>query len=56
MTKQLPKSLRIAIDSSPLEGAGRVEDTFNLLGHAARKVVECAAAALQLSARPSGVH
>ena len=46
---KLPKSLRIAIDSSPLEGAGRVEDTFNLLGHAARKVVECAAAALELS-------
>lgn len=42
--KKLPKTLRIAIDSAPLEGAGRVEDTFNLLGHAARKVVECAAA------------
>ncbi len=42
--KKLPKSLRVAIDSSPLEGAGRVEDTINLLGHAARKVVECAAA------------
>lgn len=41
--KKLPKTLRIAIDSSPLEGAGRVEDTVNLLGHAARKVVECAA-------------
>ncbi len=27
----------------PLEGAGRVEDTINLLAHAARKVVECAA-------------
>jgi Transposase DDE domain len=27
----------------PLEGAGRVEDTINLLGHAARKVVECVA-------------
>jgi hypothetical protein len=41
--KKLPKSLRVAIDSSPLEGAGRVEDTINLLGHAARKVAECAA-------------
>lgn len=41
--KKLPKDLRVAIDSSPLEGAGRVEDTVNLLGHAARKVVECAA-------------
>lgn len=41
--RKLPKDLRVAIDSKPLEGAGRVEDTFNLLGHAARKVVECAA-------------
>ena len=41
--KKLPKTLRLAIDSSPLEGAGRVEDTINLLGHAARKVVECTA-------------
>lgn len=35
--RQLPKDLRIAIDSSPLEGAGRVEDTVNLLAHAGRK-------------------
>ena len=41
--KKLPKVLRVAIDSSPLEGAGRVEDTLNLLAHAARKVLECAA-------------
>jgi hypothetical protein len=41
--RKLPKTLRVAIDSSPLEGAGRVEDTFNLLAHAARKVVRCAA-------------
>ena len=41
--KKLPKTLRVAIDSSPLEGAGRVEDTINLLGHAARKVAMCAA-------------
>jgi IS5 family transposase len=41
--KKLPKNLRVAIDSSPLEGAGRVEDTINLLGHAARKVVLCVA-------------
>ena len=40
---KLPKALRIAIDSSPLQGAGRVEDTLNLIGHAARKVVECVA-------------
>jgi hypothetical protein len=38
--KKLPKDLRVAMDSSPLAGAGRVEDTINLLGHAARKVVE----------------
>jgi len=44
--KKLPKTLRVAIDSSPLEGAGRVEDTINLLAHAGRKVVECAAEAL----------
>ena len=41
--RKLPKDLRVAIDSSPLEGAGRVEDTINLLGHAARNVVACAA-------------
>lgn len=38
--KKLPKNLRLAIDSRPFEGAGRVEDTFNLLGHAARKIVD----------------
>jgi hypothetical protein len=41
--RKLPKDLRVAIDSRPLEGAGRVEDTINLLGHAMRKVVEIAA-------------
>lgn len=41
--RKLPKDLRVAIDSSPLEGAGRVEDTINLLGHAARNVAVCAA-------------
>lgn len=41
--RKLPKDLRVAIDSSPLEGAGRVEDTVNLLGHAARNVALCAA-------------
>jgi hypothetical protein len=44
--KKLPKDLRVGIDSKPLEGAGKVEDTFNLLGHAARKVSECAAGLL----------
>ena len=33
--RKLPKTLRVAIDSSPLEGTGRVEDTYNLLAHAA---------------------
>jgi hypothetical protein len=41
--KKLPKGLRIAVDSRPFEGAGRVEDTINLLGHAARKIVVLAA-------------
>jgi len=44
--RKLPKTLRVAIDSSPLEGAGRVEDTVNLLAHAGRKLVSCAAAML----------
>jgi hypothetical protein len=44
--RKLPTTLRVAIDSSPLEGAGRVEDTFNLLAHAARNVVGCAAGLL----------
>jgi transposase len=34
-----PRALRAALDSSPLWGAGRVEDTSNLLGHALRKLV-----------------
>jgi Transposase DDE domain/Transposase domain (DUF772) len=41
--KKLPRQLRIAIDSRPLVGAGRVEDTINLLAHAARKLLSCAA-------------
>ena len=44
--RKLPKNPRVAFDSSPLEGAGRVEDTINLLAHAARKVVTCAATLL----------
>jgi hypothetical protein len=39
--KKVPANLRVAVDSAPLQGAGRVEDTFNLLGHAARMVVAC---------------
>jgi Transposase DDE domain/Transposase domain (DUF772) len=38
--KSLSKALRVAIDSRPLAGAGRVEDTINLLGHAARSIVQ----------------
>ncbi len=34
-----PGPLRAALDSSPLWGAGRVEDTYNLLGHALRKAL-----------------
>lgn len=41
--KKLPKSLRIGIDSSPLDGAGRVEDTLNLLAHAGRDIASCVA-------------
>ena len=47
--RKLPKTLRVAIDSSPLEGAGRVEDTINLLAHAGRKIVSCAATLLDWS-------
>jgi hypothetical protein len=36
----LSKAVRVAIDSRPLAGAGRVEDTINLLGHAARSIVQ----------------
>jgi hypothetical protein len=32
-------ALRAALDSSPLWGAGRVEDTINLMGHALRKAL-----------------
>jgi Transposase DDE domain/Transposase domain (DUF772) len=44
------RQLRAALDSTPLCGAGRVEDTFNLLGHALRKAVGRAAKALGTSA------
>lgn len=48
-SKKLPKTLRVAMDSAPLEGAGRVEDTLNLIGHAARQVVACLATMLNRS-------
>lgn len=44
--RQLKATLKVAIDSRPLEGAGRVEDTLNLLGHAGRKVAQAAARVL----------
>jgi transposase len=34
-----PRPLRAALDASPLWGAGRIEDTYNLLGHALRKAL-----------------
>ena len=34
-----PKALRVALESSPLWGAGKVEDTDHVLGHARRKAV-----------------
>jgi Transposase DDE domain len=33
------RALRAALDSSPVRGAGRVEDTFNWTGHALRKAL-----------------
>jgi Transposase DDE domain/Transposase domain (DUF772) len=38
------RALRAALDSSPLWGAGRVEDTLNLMGHALRKALGVIAA------------
>src|SRR6266581_5165323 len=38
-----PRALRAALDSSPLWGAGRVEDTYNLVGHALSKVMRVVA-------------
>jgi hypothetical protein len=53
------KALRVAFDASPLFGAARVEDTFNLIGHAARDLLRTVAARLGLSleeaARQAGI-
>jgi transposase len=38
-----PRALPAALDSSPLWGAARVEDTYNLLGHALRKALRVVA-------------
>jgi hypothetical protein len=64
--KALSKAVRVAVDSRPLTGAGRVEDTINLLGHAARSIVRivskiterkeediCRAAGIRLLLAPS---
>ena len=40
------KQLRVALDSMPLHGAGRVEDTWNLIGRAMSKVVHAVSLAL----------
>jgi hypothetical protein len=42
------KTLRVALDSSPLEGSGRVEDTWNLVGRAMGRVVAVVASALEI--------
>ncbi len=39
------RKLRVALDSSPLEGTGRVEDTWNLIGRAMSKLVGAVAKA-----------
>jgi uncharacterized protein (DUF58 family) len=43
------QSLQAALDSSPLRGAGRVEDTWNLLGRALSQVVVLASQVTGLS-------
>ena len=48
------RQLRVALDSTPLFGAGRVEDTLNLLGHALRKAVGLAAQELGTAAEAIG--
>lgn len=41
------QAAKAALDSSPLLGAGRVEDTWNLIGRAIRKLVETVAHVLE---------
>jgi hypothetical protein len=45
------KNLKAVLDSSPLEGAGRVEGTWNLIGRAMTKVVGAVASAMGIDAR-----
>lgn len=42
------QKLRVAVDSSPLRGAGRVEDTWNLIGRAMAKVVAAVSTVLDM--------
>lgn len=44
------KRLKVVLDSSPLEGAGRVEDTWNLIGRAMGSVVKAVASATGVGA------
>lgn len=57
--RKVPKTLRVAFEARAREGAGRVEDTLNLLGQAARKVVACVAVLLgctvEAVARQAGI-
>jgi hypothetical protein len=46
----LSKAVRVAIDSRPLLGAGKVEDTINLLGHSARCIVRIVSKILDCNA------
>jgi Transposase domain (DUF772) len=48
------RQLRAALDSTPLFGAGRVEDTLNLLGHALRKAPGGGGADLGGAGQPQG--
>jgi hypothetical protein len=43
--------LKVILDSSPLEGAGRVEDTWNLIGRAMSKVISVVAKAAGVDER-----
>jgi hypothetical protein len=45
------KNLKVMFDSSPLDGAGRVEDTWNLIGRAMSKVVSVVAKAAGIDER-----
>lgn len=47
------KKLSVMLDSSPLEGAGRVEDTWNLIGRAMMRLVSAVSRVLEIE--PSGI-